>query len=354
VAEGERTQEEEEVMKMKRMLAAAAGAAAVALALAACSSGSGSSSSSGSDSGSGDSGKLHTVNVGIVNLALFSPLYVADAKGYFKAEGIKLNLQNVASGQDAIPLASSGKLDAVVAGFSAGMYNAINEGLDVKVVGSMAVAAGDPDNSGTHLVGSSKITSVDDLKGKKIGAAGGPGGAGAYLTAIALKQAGLTLKDVSIVNLANPDMPTALKNGGIDAALLSAPFSFNAIKDGGNSLAVPPKGTSDTGILYGGQFLGSPYAQKFFDALAKGSQALQNGKADDPANLAIISKATGQTVDALKASPFDTWLPNLAPIDDQLDQMQEVWMSSGAINYTKPLKTKDYVDTKFADAVPKS
>lgn len=336
--------------KMKRMLAAAAGAAVVALVLAGCSGGSGSTSKA--SGAAGDSTKLQTVNVGIVNLALFSPLYVADAKGYFKDEGIKLNLQNVASGQDAIPLASSGKLDAVVAGFSAGMYNAINEGLDVKVVGSMAVAAGDPDNSGTHLVGSSKITSVDDLKGKKIGAAGGPGGAGAYLTAIALKSAGLSLKDVQIVNLANPDMPTALKNGGIDAALLSAPFSFNAINAGGTSLAVPPKGTSDTGILYGGQFTKSPLAQKFFDALAKGSKDLQNGKIDDDANLQIVSKATGQTVAALKASPFDTWLPNLAPLDDQLDNMQTVWMQSGAINYTKLLSTKDYVDPSFAKKVP--
>jgi len=337
---------------MKRILAAVAAAAAGALVLAGCSAGSG-SSGSGSASG-GDSGKLHTVNVGIVNLALFAPLYVADAKGYFKDEGIKLNLQTVSSGQDAIPLASSGKLDAVVAGFSAGMFNAINEGLDVKVVGSMAVAAGDPDNSGTHLVGSSKITDVKDLKGKQVGAAGGPGGAGAFLTALALQQDGLSLKDVKIVNLANPDMPTALKNGGIDAALLSAPFSFNAIKAGGNSLAVPPKGTSDTGVLYGGQFLTSPYAQKFFDALAKGSADVQNGKADSAANLSIISKATGQTVAALKASPFDTWLPNLAPLPDQLDKMQSVWMDAGAINYTKPLSTKDYVDTKFADAVPKS
>lgn len=344
-------------MKMKRMLAAVAAAAAGALVLAGCSAGSGGSGGSGSDSGSsagGGKGALQTVNVGIVNLALFSPLYVADAKGYFKDEGIKLNLQTVASGQDAIPLASSGKLDAVVAGFSAGMYNAINEGLDVKVVGSMAVAEGDPDNSGTHLVGSSKITSVNQLKGKKVGAAGGPGGAGAYLTALALKDAGMSLKDVQIVNLPNPDMPTALKNGGIDAALLSAPFSFNAIKAGGHSLAVPPKGTSDTGVLYGGQFTKSPLAQKFFDALAKGSQDLQNGKVTDDANLQIVSKATGQTVAALKATPFDTWLPNLAPIDDQLDQMQTVWMESGAINYKKPLSTKDYVDTKFSDNVPKS
>jgi len=295
---------------------------------------------------------LHTVNVGIVNLALFAPLYVADAKGYFADEGIKLNLQSVTSGQDAIPLASTGKLDAVVAGFSAGMFNAINEGLDVKVVGSMAVAVGDPDNSSTHLVTSPSITTVADLKGKKIGAAGGPGGAGAYLTAIALQSAGLTLSDVTIVNLANPDMPTALKNGGIDGALLAAPFSFNAMNDGANSVATPPAGTSDTGVLYGGQFAETQYAQPFFNALARASKDLQNGAVNDDTNLQIVAKALNQDVDTLKAVPFDTWLPNLAPIDDQLDKMQQVWMSSGAISYTTPLTTDSYVDMTFSNNVP--
>jgi NitT/TauT family transport system substrate-binding protein len=334
-------------MRITRIIAAAAAVAVGALALAGCSAG------SPSPTTTAGGGQLHTVNVGIVKLALFAPIYVADAKGYFKDKGIKLNLQNVASGADAIPLASTGKLDVVAAGFSAGMFNAINEGLDVKVVGSMAVSAGDSSASGTHLVGSTAngITSVADLKGKKIGAAGGVGGAGGYLTAVALKQAGLTLNDVQIVNLSNPDMPTALKNGGLDAALLAAPFSFQAMSNGGTSLATPPVGTSDTGILYGGQFLGSPYAQKFFDAVAEGAKDLQNGAADNATNLQIISQATGQTVDQLKAAPFDTWLPNLAPLDDQLNAMQSVWMAAGALSYKTPLHTSDYVDADFANAV---
>jgi len=326
-------------------------AAATALTLAGCATG---TSNPGTTSTGTAPAAPYTVNVGIMNLAMFAPLYIADAKGYFTDEGIKLNLQTVASGQDAIPLASTGKLDVVVAGFSAGMFNAIGQGLDIKVVGSMAVSTGDPNNTGTHLVAEPPLTTAAQLKGKKIGAAGGAGGTGALITALALETAGLTLKDVTIVNLANADMPTALKNGGIDAALLGSPFSFNAMNDGANSIAVPPKGYSGTGVIYGGQFLNSPYAQKFFDALAKGSQDLQNGAVNDDANLQIIATATKQDVATLKAAPFDTWLPNLAPLPDQLDKMQEIWMGSGAITYTTPLSTDDYVDTVFSDNVPAS
>ena len=333
---------------MKTKWITAAVAAATALTLAGCSTGTSNSGASGSGT------QPYTVNVGIMNLAMFAPLYIADAKGYFADQGIKLNLQTVASGQDAVPLASSGKLDVVVAGFSAGMFNAINEGLDIKVVGSMAVSTGDANATGTHLVAEPPITTVAQLKGKKVGAAGGAGGTGALITALALESAGLTLKDVTIVNLANADMPAALANGGIDAALLAAPFSFNAMNAGANSIAVPPKGYSGTGVLYGGQFLASPYAQKFFDALAKGAQDLQNGAVNDDANLAIIAAATKQDVATLKAAPFDTWLPNLAPLPDQLDKMQQVWMGSGAITYTTPLSTSDYVDTSFSNNAPTS
>ncbi|MCL2652830.1 MAG: ABC transporter substrate-binding protein [Propionibacteriaceae bacterium] len=329
-------------------------AAIAAASLAGCSTGTPAPTppSGATDTTSTAPAELQTVNVGIMNLAMFAPLYIADANGYFADEGIKLNLQVVASGQDAVPLASSGKLDVVVAGFSAGMFNAISQGLDIKVVGSMAVSTGDPNNTGTHLVAAPPITSVDQLKGKKIGAAGGAGGTGAYITALALEQAGLTLNDVEIVNLANPDMPTALKNGGIDAALLGAPFSFTAMNDGGNSIATPPKGYSGTGVIYGGQFAKTPYAQKFFNALAKGSQDLQNGAVNSDANLAIIAAATKQDVATLKAAPFDTWLPNLAPLPDQLNKMQEVWMASGAITYTTPLSTDVLVDATYSQNVP--
>ena len=302
-------------------------------------------------------GGLQTVNVGQVQLPIFAPLYVADAKGYFKDAGIKLNLQNVKSGQDAVPLASSGKLDVVVAGFSAGMFSAMESGLDIKVVGSMGVSDGTK-KSPTDLVVSKKLVdngtvkNIGDLKGKKVAAAGGAGGTGAFLLSLALKDAGLSIKDVTLVNLGNPDMPTALKNGSIDAALVSAPFSTQAISDGtGVSFAVPPKGVSGTGVLYGGKFASSDLSQKFFDALAKGAKDLQGDARYSKENLKIIGDATGQTPDQVAAVPLYTWLPNLAPLPDQLAGMEKVWMDAGAIKYSTPIPQDKYVDAAFSQKV---
>lgn len=297
---------------------------------------------------------LQTVNVGQVKLPIFAPMYVAEAKGYFKDAGIKLNLETVKSGQDAIPLASSGKLDVVVAGFSAGMFSAMQSGLDIKVVGSMGVSDGSK-KTPTELIVSKKltddgsVTSVADLKGKKVAAAGGPGGTGAFLLDLALQDVGLSIKDVTLVNLGNPDMPTALKNGSIDAALSSAPFSAQIIADGtGVSVAVPPKGTSGTGVIYGGKFAGSELSQKFFDALAKGAKDLQGEARYSQENLKIIGDATGQSPEQVAAVPLYTWLPNLAPLPDQLSGMEAVWMKAGAIKYPAPIEQDKYIDASYS------
>lgn len=331
-------------------------AAALLLGLAACgSNGAGSASGGTSASGSG-TGSLQTVNVGQVQLSIFAPLYVADAKGYFKDAGIKLNLQNVKSGEDGVPLASSGKLDALVAGFSAGMFNAIHSGLDIKVVGSMGVQPDASEPSPSAMVISSKMVasgykSLADLKGRKVAALGGEGGTSAYYVDMALRTVGLSAKDVDLVNLSSPDIPTALKNGSIDASFVAAPFWTMAVSDGGQKVWTTPQGTSGTGIIFGGKFAKSPLAQKFFDALARGAQDLQGQARYSDQNPTIIGKYTGQTAAKVKASPLYTWYPDLHPLPTQLQDMEKTWIHLGALNYSNPTPPTNYVDSSFASKV---
>ncbi|MCC3295932.1 ABC transporter substrate-binding protein [Arthrobacter sp. zg-Y411] len=337
---------------MKKHLKVLAATVLAGLALSAC----GGDTSASSE---GDSQENATVKVGIVQLPIFAPIYVADAKGYFDEAGLDVQLETVKSGQDAVPLASSGKLDVVAAGFSAGMFSAIETGLDIKVVASMGVSDGDTEKSPTDLVvskakvDSGEITDIAGLKGKKIGAAGGAGGTGAFLLSLALEEAGLSINDVEIVNLGNPDMPTALANGSLDAGLISAPFSTMAIEDGtGVSMAVPPAGTSGTGMLYGGQFADGENAQKFFDAVARAAKDLQGEDRYSEENLKIIGEATGQSVEELKSVPLYTWLPNIEPLPEQLKGMEAVWMESGAIEYKDAIDQDSYIDASFSEKTP--
>jgi len=336
---------------MKRRIAAMGAALIAVTALTGCAGGS---------DGDGGEGGDKTVNVGIVQLPIFAPIYVAEAKGYFEDEGLDVNLENVKSGQDAIPLASSGKLDVVAAGFAAGMFSAISTGLDVKVVGSMGVAGAEgADEPASALIvrkelfDSGEITSVADLKGHKVGALGGEAATSAYYTTIALEEEGLSATDVEFVNLSSPDIPAGLKSGGIDAAFVSAPFWNQAIDDGiAEELWTTPEGTSGTGVIYGGEFASSDAAQPFFDAMARAAQDLQGDDRYSEENLKIIGDATGQTPEQVSSVPLYFWEPDLNPLPDQLSSMERIWMDLGALEYDEPLDPSTYIDASFSESAP--
>jgi NitT/TauT family transport system substrate-binding protein len=336
---------------MTRRIAAIGMAGAVALALTACSAPTAPSP--------GDSTEPVVVRVGIERIASIAPLYIADAKGYFADAGIDLEVQNVTSGQDAIPLAASGQLDVVVAGFSAGMFNAIANGLDVTVVGAVNVASGDLETSPSSLlvrkalVDSGEVTEVADLAGRTIGTVGGVGSSGGFLVGQVLEGGGLGLDDVTIENIPIPDVPAALESGGIDAGWTSAPFNTLALRDGvAVTLGVPTAGTTPVGVIFSGAFAQSAAAQPFFDAFARGSQALADGAVYDPENIRIIAEAVDQDPEVLAGLPLYTeYLPDLAPQPEVLDQMQQIWIGAGAIDYESPLDPAEYVDTSFSAAV---
>src|SRR5699024_2282748 len=169
----------------RRTLLSLTAATALGGALTACGS-----AVTGEDPADGSGGADGTVRVGHLPSALFAPLYVADAKGYFEAEGITLELTPLKSGQDGVPMLANDQLE-----------------------------------DGT-------VSSVADLEGRTIGVAGGPGATGGYLLAAMLEEGGLTLNDVEISNLATPDQEPALTNGSVDAATPSAPFS-SSIEEAG-------------------------------------------------------------------------------------------------------------------------
>ena len=335
----------------RRTLLSLASATAIGGALAACGSAvTGEDPAAGGESGSG------TVRVGHLPSALFAPLYVADSMGYFEEEGITLELTPLKSGQDGIPMLSNNQLDVMVAGVSAGMFNALEQGLAFKVVGSMGISPGDPENSPTalevrqELIDDGSVTSVADLKGRTIGVAGGPGATGGYLLAAMLEEGGLTLADVEISNLSTPDQEPAITNGSIDAATPSAPFSTSMEEAGvASPIAVPKQGTTGTGVIFSETFVAAELAQGFFTALTRGAQELSEDGVQTDEVYQILADTLGQEIDVLKASPMYTYLPDLAPQPEQLEAMQAAWIQAEQITYTEPLDVAGIVDASFAE-----
>lgn len=328
---------------MKRLMSLVA---VLAVALSAC----GGASSSDSD---------ETVQVAHVPSPLFAPLYVARDKGYFADEGVNVQLNVVSSGQSAVPLLASGQGDVIVAGFSAGFFSALDAGLKLKVVGSMAVTPedrkGDPPAAlevASDLISSGQVKTPADLAGRTIAVAGGLGGSGAYLTDVILRQHGVTLKDVTVSKIANTDMPAALKNGAVDAALTSAPYT-EVIEEAGNGepIATLPAGTSSTGIIYSEDFASTDQAKAFFRAIARAASDLQGDTRRDNANIVPVAETMNVDPAAIKKLPPFHWLPDLRPLPDQLEAMQRTWIEAGQLTFGKPIPASEFVDESFDEPV---
>ena len=154
------------------------------------------------------------------------PFFVAVEKGFYKAEGLDVE---VVGPFDAGPA----EMDAMAAGQ-----------LDIGYVGAPPVITAAARKvpltivSGVNLEGSAvaaanRITSVADLKGKKI-ATPAPGSIQYVMTGMMLGQNNLTYKDVEIYpgTIKAPDMALNLQTGKIDAYCIWEPFVSRSIVAG--------------------------------------------------------------------------------------------------------------------------
>src|SRR3954470_24466942 len=74
------------------------------------------------------------VKVGAYASVSDAPLYIALEKGYFKEQGLDVEMLKIDSGAALTTLLSTGHLDASGGSPGAGVYNAVRQGLQFKIV----------------------------------------------------------------------------------------------------------------------------------------------------------------------------------------------------------------------------
>jgi NitT/TauT family transport system substrate-binding protein len=155
-----------------------------------------------------------------------APTYVALERGYFRDEGLDVELVSIRSGSDMIPLLAQGSIDAGAGSVSAGLFNATADDVGVRIVADSArVAAGERAHLAlvvrSDLQG--EITDVADLEGRTV-AINAPGAGLEVQLAAALAQGSLGMDDVEIRHVGFAHMIPALASGQVDAAIVPEPF----------------------------------------------------------------------------------------------------------------------------------
>jgi ABC-type nitrate/sulfonate/bicarbonate transport system substrate-binding protein len=166
---------------------------------------------------------------------------VAKAKGFFKNEGVDAEVTVFTTGATATEAFRAGRGDFISAGDlpSIAMWKTGN------VVG-LAPLSSDTEIFG--IVGKSPISSPADLRGRKV--ATRMGSTGEFLLYRYLAAGGLAPSDLTIVDLAPPEMVLALVHGDIDAFAWLAPFTTRAIATGKDiKLITSAKGLANNRIV---------------------------------------------------------------------------------------------------------
>lgn len=298
------------------------------------------------------------VKVAYVPIMNFAAIYVADGRGFMKEQNIEVDMQKVASGSEAMAFLAQGTLDAGGIGIQAATFNAFSKGFELRIVASASLQA--YKDGPTVLIvrkdlkDSGKVRSVADLKGMKVAIAGGAGTTGAYFVAKALKEVGLKIRDIEIVNLANPDMPLAFEKASVDAVLTSTPYSEQIMAGGKGVLLAQDMapGAMTTVFMYSDKFMKErpEVAKRFMIALIKGSRAMQGDNYLDPANLQAYLKYVTATEKAIKSGKPQYYDPDCKVYIDSVKNMEEVYRWAGWTTYTSVIPPEKMADTSFVES----
>jgi NitT/TauT family transport system substrate-binding protein len=169
------------------------------------------------------------LKVGYIGLTCEAPIFAAQEKGFFKEEGLDVEL--VPLGWDTLQVSlSTGKVDA---NHTLLMYllQGVEKDLDVKITGGVHMGC-----LRIQAGANTDIKTVDDLKGKTIGVPAPPGSpphmfAQRVLAAHHLDPSQKS-KDVTWKAIAGPALGAALKSGEIQAVADSEPLGSRFIGDG--------------------------------------------------------------------------------------------------------------------------
>ncbi|WP_119698084.1 ABC transporter substrate-binding protein [Microbacterium halotolerans] len=219
--------------RLRRTTAIIAGAATIALAttLTAC----------GPDGGASEQNAEgeQTITIAALATANMAPIYIGIEQGFFDEVGIDLEVQTVQSGSEMITGAVGGTFDIICGGYVP-VYTAISQGLPLKFIAGNDVGGATPDVDWQVVVAGadSPVQDADDLATATIGVNVLKGVAEIQVRS-SLENQGIDDADVELTEIPFPEMPAALEQGHLDAALVPEPFVTQVLDAGGRVVDTP-------------------------------------------------------------------------------------------------------------------
>ncbi len=190
-----------------------------------------------------------SISVGGKNLLYYLPLTIAEQLGYFKDEGLQVEISDFAGGAKALQALIGGSADV-----TSGAYE---HTIDMQAKGQMITSFVLQGRAPQIVMGYSTKTmpnfkSIADLKGKKIGVTA-PGSSTNMVANFALAKAGLKPNDVSFVGVGtSAGALAAMRSGQIDAISNLEPVVTMLLQKNDIKSIVDTRTMKETVDLFGG------------------------------------------------------------------------------------------------------
>ncbi|WP_248965853.1 ABC transporter substrate-binding protein [Sphaerisporangium perillae] len=168
-----------------------------------------------------------TVKLGFSAWPGWFPWQVAEEKGLFAKNGVKVELSYFDSYTDSLNALATGNIDA--------NSQTLNDTLASVAGGAKeaVVLVNDNSNGNDQIIARDGVKSLADLKGRTVAAEQGT--VDHYLLLLALRKAGLSEADVKFQPLATDAAAAAFVAGQVDAVGVFAPFTTTALKRPGST-----------------------------------------------------------------------------------------------------------------------
>lgn len=222
------------------------------------------------------------IMVGGIDKVIYLPAKLTEQLGYFKDQGLNVELMTEPSGVNAEVAMLAGEVDGVV-GFYDHTVDLQSKGKCAESVVQFADVPGEVEMVSNAQA--DKIKSPADFRGKKLGVTS-PGSSTDFLTQALAAKGGLTIADYTTVKAgAGGTFVAAITNGGIDAGMTTDPTAAQLLTQQQAQILLDMRTVEGTKAALGGLYPAAslymdcawvaahkPAVQKLANALVKGLQ----------------------------------------------------------------------------------
>ncbi|MCE7002990.1 ABC transporter substrate-binding protein [Kibdelosporangium philippinense] len=281
------------------------------------------------------------VVVGTLPIVDTVPLAIAQQKGYFKEEGLEVELKTLPGGAAAVPGLANGELQFAFGNYVSFFNAQYKNVLDVKLVADAYQAA-----QGMFLILTGKesaITKPADLAGKRI-AINTKANIVELTARSALDASGVDSKSVTFTEIPFPDMQTAVERKNVDAAFMVEPYITQAQRKAGMMPVLDAATGATLDVPIAVWATSAKFAQEKPKTAAAFQRAIVKGQRD-AANRSLVEETVTTYAkvdkDTVSLMHLGTWPTAMSPV--RMQRVIDLMTQYGLMDKAKQINPESMI-----------